>query len=316
MKVRSRFVLILVICTIICAAIPVVAQQKGQWVPGQVGLNAGLLPDPGVTVANITINYSADTLADPSGNAIPGVRGTYGFWVPETLVYYVPKTKFLGAKLAFAGVFPAADGSVTAPVFDANAGGMGYADTFVQPFTLGWHFKRADTYVGYAFMAPTGRYSPGADDNVGSGYWGHHIVSGTTFNLTKKGTTANLFTDWEIHGHKHGTTMTPGQAFTIEWGLGQDLPLAKDFSKVLQLGVIGYDQWEVSADGGTIAPGIPASIIPSYSVHAIGFQTTFILPKKGLNFFFKYEPEYLATAHTLGRTIAFGGGYSFRFPRK
>jgi hypothetical protein len=142
-------------------------------------------------------------------------------------------------------------------------------------------------------------------------------VTGTTFYLTKnKRTTLNLTTDWEIHSSKRGTDMTPGQAFTMEWGLGQTLPLAKDFSKLLQIGLTGYDQWQVTDNGGTIGPGIPASILPKYSVHAIGFQTNFILPKKNLNFSFKYLPEYSATAHSQGRTIAFGGGYTFKFPKK
>jgi hypothetical protein len=106
---------------------------------------------------------------------------------------------------------------------------------------MGWHFKRADFNVGYAFIAPTGRFVPaGASDNVGSGYWGNDITSGTTYYVTKnKGTTANLFTDFESHRQKTGTNFTPGQAFTIEWGVGQTLPLKKDFSRLLQLGLIG-----------------------------------------------------------------------------
>jgi len=30
-----------------------------QWVPGQFGLNAGAIPDPGITYANMALNYSA-----------------------------------------------------------------------------------------------------------------------------------------------------------------------------------------------------------------------------------------------------------------
>jgi hypothetical protein len=190
----------------------------------------------------------------------------------------------------------------------------------VQPVTLGWSLKRADVYVGYAFMAPTGRYSAGASDNVGSGYWGNHFITGSTFYITKnKGTTADLFTDWEFHhGSKTtapGTSATPGQAFTMEWGIGQVLPLKKDFSRLLQLGVIGYDQWQVSDNGGLASPNIPASALPHYSVHAIGLQTNFILPVKALNFFFKFEGEYRALARPEGRTIAFGGSYTFRIPK-
>jgi hypothetical protein len=43
----------------------VLAQQKPQWMPGQVGLNAGILPSPGFTYVNIDENYDA-------GNAIGG----------------------------------------------------------------------------------------------------------------------------------------------------------------------------------------------------------------------------------------------------
>ena len=46
-------------------------------------------------------------------------------------------------------------------------------------------------------------------------------------------------------------------------------------SKLLQIGVVGYDQWQVTNNGGTVSLGgviLPASLIPSYSVHAIGGQ--------------------------------------------
>ena len=210
-------------------------------------------------------------------------------------------------------------GPLNFPNIALEAGGEGVADTWVQPVTLGWTSKRVDFYAGYAFMAPTGRYAAGASDNVGSGYWGNHFVTGTTFYLTKnKGTSANLFTDWEFHGSRGtgtGTAVTPGQAFTTEWGLGQVLPLKKDFSRLLQVGVIGYDQWQVSNNGGLLSPNIPASAFPYYSVHAIGFQTNFILPVKALNFFFKFEDEYRAFARPEGRTIVFGGSYTFRIPK-
>ncbi len=157
-------------------------------------------------------------------------------------------------------------GSLRFPNISLEAGGEGIADTWVQPVTLGWTLKRLDVYAGYAFMAPTGRYSAGASDNVGSGYWGNHFVTGSTFYITKnKGTTANLFTDWEFHGRKAtgaGTNITPGQAFTTEWGIGQVLPLKKDFTRLLQLGVIGYDQWQVSNNQGLAAPNLPANLLP------------------------------------------------------
>jgi hypothetical protein len=304
-------------------ASPLLGQQKGQWVPGQFGLNAGVIPEPGVTYANLALNYSAGTLNNSSGNGIPGINGTYSFWVDENIFYYVPKHKFLGGYFMPYVALNYANGELVANLTGTNlstgGGGSGFADMFVQPVNLGWHLKRADVAVGYAFTAPTGRFTAGASDNVGSGYWGNNITSGTTFYITKnKGTSANLSTDWEVHGKKSGTNLTPGQAFTDEWGIGQVLPLKKDFSRLLQLGLVGYDQWQVSSNGGTVTVAgipVPASILPYYSVHGIGFQSNFILPAKDLALFFKYYDEYSAKARPEGRTIVFGGSWTLRIPK-
>src|SRR5271167_3274813 len=267
MRIGIRLVVVLVWMSLGVAS-SALAQQKGQWVPGQFGLNAGVIPDPGLTYANLALNYSASQLNGPAGNSIPGINGTYSFWVDENIIYYVPKYKFLGGYFMPYVALSYASGELVANITGTNlsggGGGSGFADTYVQPLNLGWHLKHADVNVGYAFTAPTGRFTQGANNNVGSGYWGNDITSGTTVYITKnKGTTANLATTWEIHGQRKTASVpagqisnkTPGEVFTIEWGFGQVLPLKKDMSKLAQLGLVGYDQWQVSSNGGTIIVG-------------------------------------------------------------
>jgi hypothetical protein len=332
-RFRSNLETAILACIFLGGASSGLAQQKGQWVPGQFGLNAGVIPDPGITYANMALNYSAGQLNDSNGNRIlQNVTGTYSFWVDENIFYYVPNHKFLGGYFMPYIAVNIASGCLVAELngtnLGASGGGAGIADTYVEPLNLGWHFKRADFNVGYAFTAPTGRYTAGASNNVGSGYWGNNITSGTTFYITKnKATSANLATDWEIHGQRKAASIpagqfsniTPGQAFTIEWGFGQVLPLKKNFSRLLQLGLVGYDQWQVSSNGGTMivagAP-VPASLIPYYSVHGIGVQSNFILPAKDVVLFFKYYDEYLAKARPQGRTIVFGFSWTLRIPKQ
>ena len=307
---------------------PLVAQQKGQWEPGQMGLNAGIMPDAGISYINIDLNYSASTLNNASGSATR-VTGNYNVWVVENIFYYVPKFKVLGGNLGFMIAQPTvANGSLVIdlgqpPIFSATGlGGYGFADTYVQPVTLGWHLPRADVWIGYAFFAPTGRYTPGATNNIGSGYLGNDFVTGSTLYLTKnKATSLSLFTNLESHGSKQGannTSLTPGGTWTDEWGLGQVVPLKKDFSRLLQVGLVGYDQLQVTANGGSLPPGmglIPANRLPFYSVHSAGIQSNFILPKKNLAFNFKYYWEYSSKAHPLGDTLVFGLSWTFRIPK-
>jgi hypothetical protein len=332
MSRQIRFTSFVLALMFLNCALSLSGQQKPQWMPGQMGLNAGILPSPGFTYANIDIGYYSNTFNGSSGDAIPAT-GSYNVWAIENIFYYVPNIKVLGGNLGFNLTLTPATGSLDAdivipPLGNANlsgtAGGGGLADLYIQPFTLGWHLKRVDFLVADAFMLPTGRYSPGATDNVGTGYFGNHFETGTTFYVTKnKATSANLFTDWEVHGSRDGTnntSKTPGQAFTDEWGLGQIVPIKKDFSQLMQIGLIGYDQWQVTANGGTVPIGstgltVPASILPYYSVHAIGGQATYIMPAKNLSLNFKYEHEYSASSHFVGNTFVFGGAWTLRIPK-
>ena len=330
------------VCLVLSGGSLLLAQQKGQYQPGQYGLNAGVLPDPGVTYANLTLNYNAGQLNFANGDPTR-LKGTYNVWAMEDIIFYVPNFKIFGAKFAPFISYPTiATGSLTLPFLGngvtAGTGGFGLADTWFQLANLGWHLPRADVWTGYAFMVPTGRYTPGATNNIGSGYWGNDFTGGGTFYLTKdQGTTANFMGNWEFHGSKttrstdistmFGTLpvnvkVTPGAAFTDEWGLGQAIPLnrpflkTKNITKVAQLGIIGYDQAQVSRNtSSNRVVDAYERLVPFYYVHAAGLQLNYIDLANNWNVFFKYEKEYKASAAPKGTTIVFGAVYTLRIPK-
>jgi hypothetical protein len=340
--IHGRWKFAVLVCIVLSGSSLLMAQQKGQYQPGEYGLNAGVLPDPGITYADFNINYSAGQLNFANGTPVKAT-GTYNVWAVSNIFFYVPKFKILGAKFAPFVAFPTiATGSLTLPFLGngvtAGTGGFALADTWFQLANLGWHLPRADVWTGYAFMAPTGRYTPGATNNVGSGYWGNNFTGAATFYLTKDmGTSANIMGDWEIHGAKttrstdistmFGTLpinvqVTPGAAFTDEWGLGQAIPLdrpflkTKNITKVAQIGLIGYDQAQVSRNtSNNTTVDTLERLVPFYYVHAGGLQANYIDLKHDWNVFFKYEKEYRAEAHPKGTTIVFGVVYTFRIPK-
>src|ERR1700742_4154396 len=83
---------------LLSGALPLSGQQKPQWMPGQVGLNAGILPSPGFSYANITVGYRSSAFNNASGSAIP-VTGNYNVWAVENFFYYIPNLNVLHGNL-------------------------------------------------------------------------------------------------------------------------------------------------------------------------------------------------------------------------
>jgi hypothetical protein len=130
MKIKNA--ILIPVCFVFVCTLPLPAQQKGQWVPGQFGLNAGVIPDPEITYANLAVNYSAGQLNDSAGNKRSGITGTYSFWADENILYYVPNHKILGGYFMPHISLNVANGSLVADIagtnLSANGGGGGFAD--------------------------------------------------------------------------------------------------------------------------------------------------------------------------------------------
>jgi hypothetical protein len=146
--IHGRWKPAVLICTALFIGSSLMAQQKGQYQPGQYGLNAGILPDPGITYADYNINYNAGQLNFANGTPTR-IKGSYNVWAWENIFFYVPKFKVLGAKFAPYMVLPTlATGSLTLPFLGngvtVGTGALGLADTWCQPLNLGWHLPRAD----------------------------------------------------------------------------------------------------------------------------------------------------------------------------
>ena len=78
-----------------CSLLPSMAQQRPQYMPGQWGLNAGIMPSPGFTYADLNLDYYTARLNDANGNKVPGIEGSFNVWTIENVFEYVPNLKAL-----------------------------------------------------------------------------------------------------------------------------------------------------------------------------------------------------------------------------
>ena len=188
--------------------------------------------------------------------------------------------------------------------------GAGLTDIYIQPLALGWNLKRTDIKIAYGFIAPTGRFSGGASDDAGSGYWGHDISSGQTVYLTKnKATSFSAYELYEFHGTQRDTQVHPGQTFNLDYSLMQIVPLQKNQHTLLQFGLVGYGQYQTTDKSGpTITPDQASA---HYRVNAMGGAVNFILPVRKAAVFFKALKEFDNRSTVEGYSIQIGGSVTF-----
>ncbi len=176
---------------------------------------------------------------------------------------------------------------------------------WVQPISLGWHFKQADLTAWYAIYMPTGRYTPGGDGNRGLGMWSHELSIGTTAYFNEARTYhAALTAAFEFHSKKEDSDTKVGNVVTLEGGLGTTL------KKALDVGVAYYFQQKLTRDTGLGVPLLVENRLGKNRSAGVGPQVSLVLPlskdfSKLLIFDFKYLWEKAVRLDTKGNVLVF-----------
>lgn len=276
-----------VICTI---TLPALSQVRGAYPLGMSATSSGVTPEAGISYVNQFLFYSRDQAKGPNGEVL--ATGQNSVMMDMNSLVWASKGKIdlLGGPVfSMSATIPIANNSLTSDVEGGISGGGGLADSYYQPFILGWHKKRADIRAVYGFLAPSGRFRVGASNNVGSGYWTHAFSSGQTWYLNaSRSTTISAFQMYEIHTPQQGTQVHPGTTLNLDYSLTHALSLQRDLN--LQVGLVGYEQWQLTDKTG---PGItPAQSSAHYRVNALGFASTLIMPARKVSVGVKYFKEF------------------------
>jgi hypothetical protein len=292
-------------------AVPAQAQLNGSHSLGDFGVQAGSQPAPGFYAALFYLRHDTDTIKDADGNTVrlsPNSPGSIGITAAAPLLWYVSKTKVLGANYGAMAVLPWANASLEAPAFAlSNTVDTSFADALIRPVDLGWHAKRADVSAGFQFYMPTGRYERGGSDNIGKGMWTYEPFLGTTLYFDEA-RTASLATTafWEFHGKKEDTNVKVGQILTLEGGVGKSF-----LGGGLIIGGAYYAQGKLTKDqlAEFVLPGgdqIGVDFPNKHRVFAFGPDVTLPIASKSKLFALvniRYFLETGARVKTEGQTL-------------
>lgn len=311
MKIAFRLcsVVTVVFFALIASPSPINAQVRGVYPVGMSATNSGVTPEPGFTYSNLFIFFSRDEEKDSTGHVI--ATGQNSIMMDMNSFIWVSKNKIEtlgGAVFSASATLPVANNSLTSDIVGQISAGGGFADSFYQPFILGWKLRRLDLRVIYGFLAPTGRFVAGANNNVGSGYWTNVISSGQTFYLNANKTTSlSTFEMYEFHGTQEGTMVHPGQTINLDYSLTQSFPLKQNLR--LQVGLAGYGQWQTTdKHGPSITPEQEAA---HYKVNSLGFAANAIFPDRKASIGIKYFHEFECRSTYQGYTLQISGAITF-----
>lgn len=290
-------------------ALPGLAQVRGVYPLGMSATNSGVTPESGFSYVNQFLFYSRDEAKGPRGEVL--ATGQNSVLMDMNSIVWVSKAKIgiLGGPLfSMSATIPIANNSLTSDVQGGISGGGGLADSYYQPFILGWRTKHADLRAVYGFLAPSGQFNAGASNNVGSGYWTHAFSSGQTFYMTENRATAiSAFQMYEIHTTQESTRIHPGQTFNLDYSLTHVLALQDDMK--LQLGLVGYEQRQTTDKTG---PGVtPAQASAHYRVNAVGLASTLMLPARKVSLGVKYFKEFSDRSTFQGYSLQITGSIKF-----
>ena len=198
--------------------------QTGHYIPGwNAGLKAGIMaPDPGFYMASTTHFFNARKFKDSAGRTVPDTGETDSI-ITELAFVWRPDFKLLGADYQavlapsvgnMSGRPVLVDGLFTDPP-------VGLSDSFFSPITLGWHWTEFHLTASLAGFAPTGKFTFGADDNTGMGFWtampyvvGSYRTRRGIFNETPLLAMGAL--RYEVHSNQEGRDFTPGDSMIVK----------------------------------------------------------------------------------------------------
>ena len=262
------------------------AQPTAHYVPGVEGIKGASLPPPGIYVRDYNYFYTSSRLNDASGHSAgpPNFDAFTYANIPRAI--WITDTKILGGFVGVDALLPLAFQSAKAGPFDSS--NFGISDLFGEG-TLSWHLQQFDFSVGSGVFAPTGDSGAPPTTRVGLGYWSFMQTAGATWYIDPEKTVAlSALNRYEFNTEQRDTHITPGQAYTLEWGL------SKTFNKVIDLGLVGYYQQQVNTDSGSGASG------DRDRAAAAGPEMSVAFPKPMLFVSARYLCEFMAESRAQG----------------
>lgn len=255
---------------------------------GAEGLKGASLPPPGFYVRDYNYFYYADKV-----DGLPADVNLFAYCQAVKMVW-LSDWKILGANWGMDTIVPFGYKNITGDL--GTAGQFNLGDVYFSPLLFSWHLDHFDFSAAYGIWAPSGNFDASTPlrmlDSPGDGYWSHMItLGGVWYPDAKKLWALSLLNRYEISTEQDQTDITPGNMYSLEWGLSRTVMQGVD------VGLVGYYQQETTEDSGPHAATVLSHVV------AVGPEVSVLWEKIGLITSLRYEYEVNAEDRPQGHTV-------------
>jgi len=281
MTMKHRIALAMLCCSLILSVGLVKAQTH--YPAGVEGIKGPSLPPPGVYIRDYNYVYFSDKFEEG-----PPEFDLFAYIQAPRLIWITP-AKILGGYYGMDIIVPFAYQALD--MVNVSKDDFSLADVFVEPISLSWHGKQYDASFGYGLWTPTGDFDTKDPVSPGKGFLTQMLTAGVTYfpDQNKTWSLAAL-NRYEFH-HEREDGITPGQYWTLEWGIGKSL------TRTVEVGATGYFQVQTTDAGGAGAASGKARVI------GVGPEVTLACPRLGLSTSIRYLRETAAKNQQEGNTL-------------
>ncbi|MGH7682126.1 MAG: SphA family protein [Candidatus Eiseniibacteriota bacterium] len=243
----------------------------GHYPPGQSGLRGAACPAVGWSLTNFNRFFSNLEMKNGSGAAVQDVDEVR--YANITMITWTTTHRFLGMSYGAMAGIPFSTGNLNPSDGDTENSQFGLGDVLLTPVALSGRDSSFDYTIQLTAWSASGRYSPGALDNRGSGFWALVYSLGGVWYPTqdRREWAVSALARIEQNLEQKDTGVTPGDDLVIDWGIGKTVQAG---GRPLDCGVSGFATWQLTDQSSDD----PADPIPGrYRYFGIGPEANIAL---------------------------------------
>lgn len=245
----------------------------GHYPPGQSGIRGAAAASPGLAVTNFNRLFSNLNVHDAHGEEV-GESGEVRY-ANITMITWTTSLEFLGMNYGALAGIPFSTGNLRPSGEELEDTSLGLGDILVTPVSLYGRNGAFDYQFQFTVWSASGRFSPGATNNRGSGFSALvYSVGGVYYPGSKRDAwSMSAIARLEQNFEQEGTGVVPGDDIVVDWGIGRVVRLG---SRPLDIGVAGFGTWQISTQTGG-----PSDVdVSRYRYQGIGVDASYAASAK------------------------------------